>query len=125
MERDRERDRTDRGRGRDGEGEGEGEDRDLCDASLSQGMPKFGSKPLQPRREAWNTFSLAALREPGLPAPLPRTSSLQTVRQHNSVVKPFSCAAMLYIYNICYVIAALENYSDAIFWLIPQDTHSL
>lgn len=78
MERDKERDR---GRGRDVEGEGEGEDRDLCDVSLSQGMPKLGSKLQQPRREAWNRFSLAALREPTLPTPLPHTSSLQTVRQ--------------------------------------------
>ena len=40
----------------------EDEDRDQGDASTSQGTLKMANKPSEAGREAWNTFSLTALR---------------------------------------------------------------
>lgn len=37
------------------------EDRDLHDASVSQGMPMIASKPPEVRRDAGNRFALIAL----------------------------------------------------------------
>lgn len=39
------------------------EGRDQGDVSRSQRMPKIVSKPPETRSEAWNTFSLTALRK--------------------------------------------------------------
>jgi len=38
-------------------------------AATSQGMPKIVSKPLEPRRQAWNRFSLTASEGPLLLTP--------------------------------------------------------
>ena len=38
------------------------EGRDQGDVSISRGMPKVARKPPGGRREAWNRFSLTALR---------------------------------------------------------------
>ena len=40
----------------------EDEGRDWGDASTSQGTSKIASQPPEAKREAWNTYSLTALR---------------------------------------------------------------